>query len=197
MFTVIPAGPASVLCIYRTLNNSKKSGYFSGLGAGTADGIFSAIAGFGISIIIDTVKEHEVIFKGIAFVVLIALGIRILFVKTQINVKDKYKESKSGLFGDYISTLLVTISNPMGIFGFAAVFTGINILSSATNREVWLIVLGVMSGAAIGWFILISVVTLLKKKIKVEKLSIINKIAGTVIILFAVYLFVSMFIDSL
>ncbi|MGD9978486.1 MAG: hypothetical protein AB7S54_11200, partial [Bacteroidales bacterium] len=49
----IPLGPIGVLCIQRTINKGKISGFFSGLGAATADTIFAAIAGFSLSFIIN------------------------------------------------------------------------------------------------------------------------------------------------
>ena len=192
VFTAIPAGPASVLAVYRTLNKSKMSGYFSGLGAATADCIFSAIAGFGISIIMNTVLENEILFKSIAVVILAFAGIRIIIMKpAKRKIKSKHKQSTSGYFGDYISTLGLTLSNPMGIFGFAAVFAGFNLIDWTSNLSVILIICGIACGAAFGWFLLISLIMMFKEKFKLEKLGIVNKIAGTIILGFAVFLIIS------
>jgi threonine/homoserine/homoserine lactone efflux protein len=42
----VPVGPIGVLCINRTLVQGRISGLVSGLGAATADAIYSCIAGF-------------------------------------------------------------------------------------------------------------------------------------------------------
>lgn len=44
-----PVGPIGVLCIRRTLARGMVSGFVSGLGAATADGIYGAIAAFGLA----------------------------------------------------------------------------------------------------------------------------------------------------
>ena len=46
-----PVGPIGILCIRRTLNYGRWSGFFSGLGAATADALYGAIAAFGLTAI--------------------------------------------------------------------------------------------------------------------------------------------------
>lgn len=47
----VPVGPIGVLCINRTLAQGRISGLVSGLGAATADAIYSCVAGFGFTFI--------------------------------------------------------------------------------------------------------------------------------------------------
>lgn len=47
-----PVGPIGVLCINRALHQGFKSGFVSGLGAATVDGIYGVVAGFGLATII-------------------------------------------------------------------------------------------------------------------------------------------------
>jgi threonine/homoserine/homoserine lactone efflux protein len=46
-----PVGPIGILCIRRTLQFGRLSGFFSGLGAATADCIYGIIAAFGLTLI--------------------------------------------------------------------------------------------------------------------------------------------------
>ena len=46
-----PVGPIGVLCIRRTLTEGRASGFVSGLGAATADGIYGFVAGFGLTLV--------------------------------------------------------------------------------------------------------------------------------------------------
>ncbi len=193
IFTAIPVGPASVLCISRTLNYSRKSGYVSGLGAATADGIFSGIAGFGISVIMQIIIEYQIIFKIIAVIVLCGLAGKLLFYNPYTNIKKKHEDGTKGLISDYVSTLGLTLSNPMGILGFAAVFTGFNVVENASMISIPFLILGVISGAAIGWFFLISFINMFKKKIKIRRLTIINRVAGIIILLFVAGIILSIF----
>ena len=46
-----PVGPIGILCIRRTLQYGRFSGFFSGLGAATADAIYAVIAAFGLTFV--------------------------------------------------------------------------------------------------------------------------------------------------
>ena len=46
-----PIGPIGFLCIHRTLRQGKRTGLISGFGAATADALYGAIAGFGLTFI--------------------------------------------------------------------------------------------------------------------------------------------------
>ena len=44
-----PVGPIGILCINRSLHGGFKSGFFTGCGAATADGVYGLIAGLGLT----------------------------------------------------------------------------------------------------------------------------------------------------
>ena len=46
-----PIGPIGVLCINRTLADSRTKGFVSGIGAATADGFYGFVAAFGLTFI--------------------------------------------------------------------------------------------------------------------------------------------------
>ena len=48
-----PVGPIGVLCIRRTLADGRLIGLLTGLGAATADGVYGAIAAFGLTAVSD------------------------------------------------------------------------------------------------------------------------------------------------
>jgi threonine/homoserine/homoserine lactone efflux protein len=80
----VPLGAIGLLCVQRTLNKGRKSGFFSGLGAASADTIYALIAGLGISIVISFIKEQDVYFRIIAGIIIITLGISI-FLKNPVR----------------------------------------------------------------------------------------------------------------
>jgi threonine/homoserine/homoserine lactone efflux protein len=59
----VPVGPIGALCIRRTLAEGRLVGLVSGLGAATADGIYGAIAGFGLTVISDVLVSQQGWFK--------------------------------------------------------------------------------------------------------------------------------------
>lgn len=54
-----PVGPIGVLCIRRTLVQGRLYGFISGLGAASADAIYGAIAGFGLTFISNFLVEQQ------------------------------------------------------------------------------------------------------------------------------------------
>ncbi|HPF93465.1 MAG TPA: hypothetical protein PLV65_06000, partial [Tenuifilaceae bacterium] len=75
----IPLGPIGVICIQRTVNKGKLSGFLSGLGAATADTIFAAIAGFSLTFVISYIEEKQFIFQAIGGLIVFLLGIKIFY----------------------------------------------------------------------------------------------------------------------
>lgn len=91
--------------------------------------------------------------------------------------------------GDYFSTLLLTLSNPMTIFSFAAIFSGMSAQSLPVFRfSAFLLVLGVFLGSASWWLLLSSSVGLLRSRVTPSFLGWINRISGLVIIGFAIFI---------
>lgn len=59
----IPLGPIGVICIQRTINKGRLSGFMSGIGAATADTIFATVAGFSLTFVINFVEEKQFFFR--------------------------------------------------------------------------------------------------------------------------------------
>ena len=58
-----PVGPIGVLCITRSLNKGFFSGFLTGLGAASADAIFTCVAVFGLSAITSLLIHNQWIIK--------------------------------------------------------------------------------------------------------------------------------------
>mgnify|MGYP001616307432 FL=1 len=71
-----PVGPIGVLCIRRTLAEGRVSGFFSGLGAATADAVYGSIAGFGLTFIPNFLINQQIWFRLIGGMFLCYLGIK-------------------------------------------------------------------------------------------------------------------------
>ena len=54
-----PMGPIGILCIQRTLNKGRWSGFFTGLGASFSDMFYCMLTGLGMSIVIDFIKTNQ------------------------------------------------------------------------------------------------------------------------------------------
>ena len=115
-----PVGPIGVLCINRTINKSYVSGLVTGLGAATADLIYGLIAGLGLTIISNFLIDQKLWIQTIGLIFLFYLGIKTLMKKkTEIEFN---KTIDTRLFKDYLTTFILTITNPATILFFLAVF---------------------------------------------------------------------------
>jgi len=179
-----PVGPIGVLCIRKTLQFGRLSGLFSGLGAATADTVYGVVAAFGLTLISSFLLAGQFWLQLLGGVFLIYLGLKTFSSKaaeTSNNISHKT------LFGDFISTFFLTITNPMTIFSYLAVFAGLGLSNTSGNyASACMLVLGVFFGSAFWWLILSEGITFFRKKISQKAMIWINRLAGIIIIAFGI-----------
>lgn len=177
----IPLGPIGIICIQRTINKGKLSGFLSGMGAASADTIFAAIAGFSLSFIISFIQEQQVIFQAIGGLIVFGLGIKI-FYTNPVRQLRRHKRKQNNLMEDYLSVLLVTITNPLAVFLFIALFASLGVVVEGENILLSLVATsGVFIGAMLWWYILTTLVNIFRDKFRLKQLWWINKLSGAVI----------------
>ncbi|MGB3906492.1 MAG: LysE family transporter [Anaerolineae bacterium] len=179
-----PVGPIGLLCIRRTLAEGRATGLVSGLGAATADAIYGCIAAFGLTFISGILIGQQGLVRLVGGIFLCYLGLRTLV--TTPAEKPSSAEGR-GLAGAYASTFFLTLTNPMTILSFAAIFAGLGI-GSATGDYVsaTLLVLGVFLGSALWWLILSGGVSVFRTKLKTRALGWVNNVSGIIILAFGV-----------
>jgi threonine/homoserine/homoserine lactone efflux protein len=121
-----PVGPIGVLCITRTLAGGRTAGFFTGLGAASADAVYGSVAGFGLTIVSDLFLGHEAAFRIVGGVFLCLLGLRTFFRRPPAKGLAA-AATTLGLAGAYASALVLTLTNPLTILSFAAVFAGLGL----------------------------------------------------------------------
>lgn len=182
----VPLGPIGVVCVQRTINKGRTSGFVSGLGAAISDTFYAVIAGLGLTFIINFLREQQTILQFIGGAFLLFIGFRI-FYSNPVHEIRKLKRKKSNLFEDFMSVFFLTFSNPMAGLLFIAIFAGLGVLNKAEDLKLTMIMVsGVFLGASFWWFILSSLVNRFRHKVRLKQLWWINKIAGLAIIVFAV-----------
>lgn len=193
----IPLGPIGVMCIQRTLNKGRQSGFVSGLGAATSDLIYAIIAGFSVSFIMDFISEQQKLLSILGAIVLMCIGLKIFLSNPIKEMRRRQHQEmllrqveatvpqisrkRKGLVADYFSTLFLTIINPMAIFLFLAGFSLIG--GERTIFTQFFLLSGVFVGAAAWWLTLTMLVGLFRKKFTLRRLYYFNKIVGAVIML--------------
>lgn len=183
-FTIAAAvGPISLLVIRRTLAEGRIVGLVSGMGVATADGIYGAIAAFGLGAITDILVGGQRLLG-------LAGGVFLLWLAWQTARAEPIEpatttEQHRGMAGAYLSTLGLTLTNPMTILSFVALFAGLGIAPGNMAGAASL-TLGVLLGSSAWWLVLTLTVGALRSKVTRAWLGRINVASGIVIGIFAI-----------
>ena len=183
-------GPMCILCINRTLHKGQLYGLVSGLGIATADAVYGSIAGFGLTVITSFLVSQQMWIHLIGGLFLVYLGIKTTFTRPA----ERAAAAKAdGFVGAYISTFLLTLTNPLTILSFAAIFAGIGVGGASNSYlSATLVVCGVFLGSVSWWCILTSGISLLRKRFTARWLLWINRISGVIILLFGILALLSL-----
>jgi threonine/homoserine/homoserine lactone efflux protein len=175
-----PVGPIGVLCARRTLMHGRRAGFFSGMGAATADAIYGFIAAFGLTIISDLLVGWQFWLRLVGGVVLLYLGIK-AFAARPVRREDLPRTARH-YAGLYSSTFFLTLTNPMTVFSFAAVFAGFGLAGAKGSLlSASILVLSVFTGSALWWIFLVGLFSIFRKRFRSHDLTWVNRIAGLVI----------------
>lgn len=186
-----PVGPIGVLCIRRTLSSGRISGFVSGLGAATADAFYGSVAGFGLTFISSFLIHQQNWLRLIGGLFLSYLGLKIILEKPS---EREISTLGGNLLADYASTLFLTLTNPLTILSFAAIFVGLGI-GPATQGDYLsasVLVAGVFMGSTIWWLILCSITYSLRGNLNLARMRWVNRISGIVILVFGVVALLSL-----
>lgn len=189
----IPLGPIGVLIIQKTLQKGRLAGFISGFGAATADTFYATVAAFGLGIVLNFIKTQEFYIQIVGSVFLVFLGMRI-FLANPIKQLRARGTNKKGMLGDFISIFFLTVSNPIAVFVFVAVFAGTSVFgTSPTLRDELFVILGVMLGASLWWYTLSTLINAFRSKFRLKQLFWINKTSGIIIAFLGVLAFMACF----
>jgi threonine/homoserine/homoserine lactone efflux protein len=180
-----PVGPIGLLCIQRTLRDGLPTGLATGLGAAIADGVFGAVAAFGLASISDQLIAWQDLLRIVGGLVLFVLAYRAWYrappdmPAARVHVR---------LISGFGTGLAVTLSNPMTIMGFIGIFAGLGLselshgLASATQM-----VCGVLIGSALWWLGLCLGTDALKPRFGPQSLAWTNRLAALMLVGFGTF----------
>jgi threonine/homoserine/homoserine lactone efflux protein len=86
----------------------------------------------------------------------------------------------------------LTISNPMTILSFVAVFAGLGVVVGSSYASVALLVLAVFAGSAAWWLLLVGLVGWLRLRLSADVLRWVNRLSGVLICAFGLLAIVSL-----
>jgi threonine/homoserine/homoserine lactone efflux protein len=160
------------------------------MGAATADALYGCVAGFGVTTISSFLMGQQFWFRLIGAVFLGYLGVKVFLSRPAEALSEP--EGK-GLVGAYASTFILTLTNPMTILAFAAIFAGLGLGDAVGGYAAGaLLVLGVFLGSAAWWFLLSSGVGLFRARLTGLRLRWVNRLSGVIIAGFGMLAFLSL-----
>ncbi|HNV96226.1 MAG TPA: LysE family transporter [Bacteroidales bacterium] len=189
----IPLGPVGLVCIQKTLNSKTRNGVIAGAGAAMADTFFAVVAAFGISAVHNFIETQQLFLRLAGGIILLFLGLKFFLTNPAIQIR-KQRNKTNNLWADFVSVFLLTLSNPITVVVFGAVFAGFGIIPKESSWfDMIMLVSGVFSGAMLWWISLVYIINMFRKKFRLRRLWWMNKIMGVVITLFGLFALVSAF----
>ncbi|MFO1057587.1 MAG: LysE family transporter [Dongiaceae bacterium] len=194
-----PLGPTAILCIRRTLTHGRLFGVATGLGAALADTLLGTVAAVGLTLIQPVLERQGHWLSLCGGVLLIVLGL--LEWRNRARPPAGTGPGGSSLFGSFFSTVLLTLANPQTVLSFAAVMTGLGVTGEGPGHigdsqgalAILQFVAGVMAGSFFWWGMLTLGVGLVRHRLGAGTLVWLNRLSGTALAAFGVYVLVFSF----
>jgi threonine/homoserine/homoserine lactone efflux protein len=178
----VPVGPVGVMCIRRTVLEGKLAGFVSGLGAATADAVFGIVAGFGLTVVSDWLLGYQQWLRTAGACLLLAVGGHSLLARRPPKLSSAPKPESLSWY--YVSTFALTLTNPITILAFLAIFAAVGLTGAgATLGRAAILVLGVWVGSLLWWLALSFGVGFFFRSFEPRHLAWINRGSGAILFL--------------
>lgn len=180
-----PMGPVGILCIQRTLEKGRLTGFFTGVGAALSDLLYCLLTGFGLSFIEDFLKANQNVIQIVGSVVLIAFGVYLFRSNParQLKTPDQQRVSKRK---NILSGFLFTFSNPLIIFLVIGLFARFNFMMPEFGVVEYLAgFVCIIIGALLWWWMVTFFVDKVRAHFNLRSMWLINKITGGIVMIFA------------
>jgi threonine/homoserine/homoserine lactone efflux protein len=186
----VPVGPLGLLCINRALALGAVCGLFSGLGVASADALTAALAALGISFMSSFFTDHQILLRLAGGAFLCYLGWQIYGTKPK---EQAAPSNVNGLLNAYATTFFLTISNPVTILSFIAIYAGWHVPSlQGRYFAAALLALGVFIGSALWWIGLFIGMTVFSGKFNLRTLGWVHRVSGVLILGFGIIVLLSL-----
>jgi len=184
-----PVGPIALLIIQRTLAEGLTVGLACGLGTAVADALYAVLAAFGL-VAASGLLEEVSWWVGLAGAAFLAwLGVRILLSRPALRAARTGGATGRGrLAGAFLTTFLLTLSNPLTIVAFLAVFASLGVAASGAPGAATTVVAGVLLGSLAYQWGLALAAGLARRWMAAGLLVWINRASGLFLLVFAGWL---------
>ena len=182
-----PMGPVGILTVQRTLNKGRWYGFVTGIGAAASDIFYALITGLGMSFVMNIINDtrNQFFLQILGSVMLLIFGIASFRSNPMKNLRQSSKQ-KGTLTHNAVTGFLITLSNPLIILIFMAVFAQFAFIKPNRPFEMVVGYLSIIAGALLWWYGLTWLIDKIRNKFDVGGINIINKVIGSVVILISI-----------
>ncbi len=157
-----PLGPIGALCINRSLSGGFWAGLSGGLGTALADALYASLAAVGFAAFAATLALIDAPLKLLGGLFLLWLGWKAMRAAppdaaARVGARD--------LAGTVAATFFLTVTNPMTVLSFVAVFAGLGLAERPGTANVVSVVAGVFLGSLLWWALLSGGVALVRRRL--------------------------------
>ena len=177
-----PVGAMGVLCIQRALSQGWRAGAATGVGIATADSVYAALAAFGLTTVSQLLVSFQTPLRIGGGLMLVWLGWRAIVAPPAHTAAITPGPQGTGSL--YASAFALTLTNPMTIMAFAAVFASAGLVAEPTLSSAGVATLGVALGSLSWWIALSTGVALMRHTISDGAIRWVNRGSGVVIAAF-------------
>lgn len=186
-----PMGPVGILCIQRTIRKGRVYGLVTGAGAALSDLFYALFTGLGLSVIMTFIENPTTLFwlKLIGSGMLFIFGVWTLRTDTiKIVRPPQNSTSKGTLLQNFITSFLLTFSNPLIIFLFIALFNMLTFVIPSTNYIFGMLAgyVSIVCGAMLWWYGLTYILTKARGSFGVRGIYRLNQTIGWIVVVAAV-----------
>ena len=182
-----PMGPVGILCIQRTLQKGRRYGLVTGAGAALSDRIYALITGLGMSFVMDFINNEQTLFwlKLVGSVMLFIFGLYMFRTDPKKCLRPTPKK-KGTLMHNFVTSFLVTLSNPLIIFLFTALFALLTFVVPEHLFEQCVGYTSIVVGAMLWWFGLTYVIARMRNSFGLRGILILSRTVGTIVLVVSV-----------
>ncbi len=182
-----PMGPIGMLVIQRTLSKGRWPAFCTGIGAALSDLIYCLLCGLGISFITDFIESQQFALQVFGSAVLAAFGLFLMRKNPTRALRASVKAPPANYWQDFGSGFLLTFSNPLILFFIIGLFARFNFILPEFGVPHYVFAyFTIFTGALLWWYLITLLVSVLRRRINVRSLWLVNRIIGSVLIFMAV-----------
>ena len=180
-----PMGPVGVLCVQRTLNKGRIYGIVTGTGAALSDILYALVTGYGLSFLYDIISNPGTLYwmQLVGAIVMFLFGIHTFRTNPVQNTRN-VSRNKSNLVQNGITGFFLTLSNPLIVLLFMALFTPFNfMLPDMPFFNQFIGYISIFGGAMLWWLFITYLVNKLRVRFDVRGIWIVNRVIGALVML--------------